>query len=137
MHKRDYLVKQFEEFAKVMAIILGLKNNEKHHELEELINTSVLKYTSIEIKYVESILNETLIDTLTQEKKLSDEQLKILADLLFEKGNYYSKTSASEQEYNNCYKKAFLIYNFLNDHATLSYSLDMHYKLEILRKMEL
>jgi hypothetical protein len=33
MHKRDYLVKQFEEFGKVMAVLLGLKKDGQFPEL--------------------------------------------------------------------------------------------------------
>lgn len=140
MHKRDYLVKQFEEFAKVMAILLGLKREDNYSELNDLINESVKKYTSTEIDFVESLINENLIDILTTEKKLNDEQLKILADLLYEKAEYYSMTQQNQALNNdgiNCYKKSYLIYLFLKEHATLTYSLDMHYKLEILSKMKL
>lgn len=134
MHKRDYLVKQFEEFAKVMAVLMGLKKDGKYDELEELIKTSVAKYTSTEINFVESLDDSIFINTLIEDKKLNDEQLKILADLLFEKANYYTQNHHTIQA-SNCYQKAKCIYIFLKDHATMSYSLDMHYKLEILNKM--
>lgn len=140
MYKRDYLVKQFEEFGKVMAILLGLKRDGNSSELSELINESVKKYTSIEIDFVETINNEQLISALTTEKKLNDEQLKMLADLLFEKADYYSnaqQNSNSDINANNCYKKSRIIYLFLKEHATLTYSLDMHYKLELIEKMKL
>jgi hypothetical protein len=68
MHKRDYLVKQFEEFGKVMAILLGLKRDENYPKLFELINESIKKYTSSEVDYVESLINEQFIDILTIEK---------------------------------------------------------------------
>lgn len=137
MLKRDYLVKQFEEFGKVMAILLGLKKDGLFPELSDAIEESLKKYTALEIKYVESIVNENLIETLTQEKKLNDEQLKMLADLVYEKGEYYASINSEEKVSTNCYKKAYLIYLFLKENATLNYSLDMHYKLEILKKMEL
>jgi len=135
MHKRDYLVKQFEEFGKVIAILLGLKRDGKLTELSELIQESLKKYTALELEFVESIQDE-LISTLTDEKKLNDEQLKMLADLLYEKAEYYAM-STNDPASLNCYKKAYTIYLFLKEHATLTYSLDMHYKLEILQKMKL
>ena len=140
MYKRDYLVKQFEEFGKVMAILLGLKRDGNYSELSDLINESVKKYTSTEINFVETIDNEQLVSTLVTEKKLNDEQLKMLADLLFEKADYYSRIQQNlslDVKAINCYKKSHLIYLFLKDNATLTYSLDMHYKLEILGKMKL
>lgn len=137
MLKRDYLVKQFEEFGKVMAVLLGLKKDGLYPELTDAIDDALRKYTTLEIIYVESISNENLIETLTQDKKLNDEQLKMLADLLFEKGEYYTSVNSTEAAANNCYKKANIIYLFLKENATLNYSLDMHYKIELLRKMDL
>ena len=138
MHKRDYLVKQFEEFGKVMAILLGLKRDENYPKLFELINESIKKYTSSEVDYVESLINEQFIDILTIEKKLNDEQLKMLADLLFEKANYYFNSQQNSElklKGINCYKKSYVIYLFLKEQTTLTYSLDMHYKIEVLSKM--
>jgi hypothetical protein len=140
MHKRDYLVKQFEEFGKVMAILLGLKRDENYPKLFELINESIKKYTSSEVDYVESLINEQFIDILTIEKKLNDEQLKMLADLLFEKANYYFNSQQNSElklKGINCYKKSYVIYLFLKEQTTLTYSLDMHYKLELLSKIKL
>ncbi len=136
MHKRDYLVKQFEEFSKVIAILLGLKRDGKFSELSELIHDSLKKYTALEVDYVESIPDETLISTLTDEKKLSDDQIKMLADLIYEKAECYEITG-KETSAKNSYKKANIIYLFLKEHATLSFSLDMHYKIELLKKMKL
>lgn len=137
MLKRDYLVKQFEDFGKVMAILLGLKKDGLLIEFSNAIDEALRKYSSLEIEYVESISSENLIETLTQEKKLNDEQLKMLADLMFEKGEYFASINSSEESSYNCYKKANIIYLFLKENATLNYSLDMHYKLEVLNKMGL
>ena len=68
MYRRDYLVKQFEEFSKVIAVLLGLNREGKFSELSELINESVKKYTATEIEYIESLESEQLIKTLTVEK---------------------------------------------------------------------
>lgn len=134
MHKRDYLVKQFEEFGKVMGILLGLKKDGNFLDYLNLINDSTNKYTQTEIEFVEGINDQLLIATLTDEKNLNDEQLKILADLLYEKAEYYFNQSL-ESDADNCYKKAYSIYIFLKENATLTYSLDMHYKIEVLSKM--
>lgn len=137
MLKRDYLVKQFEEFGKVMAIILGLKRDGLFPELENQINEATKKYTSTEIKFVEELANDSLLEELLQEKKLNDDQLKMLGDLLFEKAEYYIKSNFADVFSINCYKKAFLIYSFLKVHATINYPLDMHYKIDLLSQMNL
>jgi Family of unknown function (DUF6483) len=137
MFRRDYLVKQLEEFGKVMAVLLGLKKEGSLSELDELLRSTSQKYTSIEISSVELIPDNDLLQTLCDDKKLNDEQLKMLADLLFEKAEYYLLDHAPEEKSQNCYKKAYVIYSFLQKHATLNFSLDMHYKLGLLVKMDL
>jgi hypothetical protein len=136
MHKRDYLVKQFEEFGKVMAVLLGLKRDKNYPDFLSLIDESAKKYTATEIDYVEKINDDQLLPILTEEKNLNDEQLKMLGDLLYEKAEYYLHSNNNEAASNN-YKKALRIYLFLKDNATLTYSLDMHYKIEVLSKMNL
>lgn len=134
MHKRDYLVKQFEEFGKVMAVLLRLKRDGSYSDFLSLLNKSAKKYTQTEISFVESINDDELIESLTTDKKLNDEQLKMVADLLYEKAEYYISQS-KEIEATNCYKKVYSIYVFLKNNATLTYSLDMHYKMEVLSKL--
>lgn len=137
MLKRDYLIKQFEEFGKVLGQILGLKKEGNLSQLNDMIREASQKYAASEIDYVETIPDEVLLKTLIDEKNLTDEQLKMLGDLLFEKAEYYLRLNAPETQSLNCYKKAYLIYSFLKEHATLNFSLDMHYKLELLAKMGL
>lgn len=137
MLKRDYLVKQFEEFSRVLAVILGFKRDGSFAEMEEAVRNAAQKYTGLEVAFVEEIDNEQLLDVLIRQRKLTDEQLKMLADLLFEKAEYYLKADHANELSDNCYRKAFHIYNFLKEHATLNFSLDMYYKLEILSQMGL
>lgn len=137
MLKRDYLIKQFEEFGKVLGQILGLKKEGNLSQLNDMIREASQKYAASEIDYVETIPDEVLLKTLLDEKKLTDEQLKMLGDLLFEKAEYYLRLNSPEGQSLNCYKKAYLVYSFLKEHATLNFSLDMHYKLELLAKMDL
>lgn len=137
MLRRDYLVKQAEEFGKVLAVLLGLKRDGLFPDMLDEIYKASQKYTSLEILYIEKQENASLIKDLTEDKKLNDEQMKLLGDLLFEKAEYYIHTEGAGVASDNGYRKAYIIYLFLKDHATINYSLDMHYKLELLAKMGL
>ncbi len=135
MHKRDLLLRQFEEFGKFLAVIIGYKNQENYNEVSKYINEGVLKYCDISIEEIEQLEKENLIIFLIQEKKLTDEQLKMLADLLYENGiNYLNTFSNQEATTQSCFIKAQLLYNFVNQNATLPYSLDTHYKLEAIKE---
>lgn len=130
-------MKQAEEFGKVLAVIMGLKRDGLFPDMLEEIYKASQKYTALEILYIEKQENADLIKDLTEDKKLNDEQLKLLADLLFEKAEYYMHAEGAGEASDNAYRKAYILYVFLKEHATTNYSLDMHYKLELLAKMGL
>lgn len=127
-------MKQFEEFGRVMAVLLGLKRDGRHTEFEELIRNTTLKYTGAEIDYIASVENDQLIEILTGQRKLNDEQLKMAGDLLYEQAEAHLHAGRSA-EARTCYQKSLLIYEFLQSHSTLPYSLDVHYKVKLLREM--
>lgn len=127
-------MKQFEEFGKVMAVLLGLKRDGRFAELEELIRNTTLKYTGAEIAYMASVENDQLIETLTIQHKLSDERLKMAGDLLYEQAEAHLHVGRSA-EARKCYQKSLLIYEFLQSQSTMPYSLDVHYKVKLLKEM--
>jgi hypothetical protein len=134
MHKRDLLLRQFEEFGKFLATILGYKQQQDFIEVSKLISEGALKYIGVSIKEIEELKTENLISSLTQEKKLSDEQLKMLADLLYENGinNLNSDLNSDSNTLMN-FTKAQMLYSFVNLNGTLPYSLDTHYKLKAIK----
>lgn len=135
MLRRDYFIKQVEEFGKVLAQIIHLKRNGLFPDMQTEIDKAMNTYTSLEVKAVEAMADGSFVEDLTGKHQLTDEQLKFMGDLLFEKAEYYANISADDAGSANCYRKACLLYRFLKEHATLNYSLDMHYKLELLGRM--
>jgi len=126
MLRKDYIMRQFEEFGKFLAIVFGLKHGEKWEELEKKVNEFSQKFTSMEIGAVEGFENDTLLYTLTGKHQLKEAQLKMLADLLYEKGIAYEK-QLKETESVNALRKALLIYVYVRDNSLESdFSLDMH-----------
>ncbi len=135
MLRKDFLVRQFEEFGKFLGIVFGLKNNQKWAELEELINSNSEKFTSLKIAAVEKIANEDLIENLTSTHKLNEAQLQMLADLLYEKGIAYLK-QFKEEEANLLLGKALLIYSYVKENALDSdFSLDRHFKMQTIEQL--
>ena len=135
MFRKDLLVRQFEEFGKFLAVVFGLKKDDKWPELEELINTSAFKYTNIEIEEAEKLEDADLIEILTKKYSLKEPNLKMLADLLYEKGIGYSK-QFKEEEANNNFEKAFVIYEYIQANSLeIDFSLDMHFKLTSLKQL--
>lgn len=135
MLRKDYIVRQFEEFGKFLAIVIGLKTDAKFIEMEELINTSALKFTNVEIKIAEGLPNKDLIQLLTENYELKEANLKMLGDLLYEKGIGYSK-QFKEDEAENAFQKALLIFEFIKENSLeIDFSLDMHFKINSLKQL--
>ncbi|MBP7808400.1 MAG: hypothetical protein KA163_03845 [Bacteroidia bacterium] len=135
MFRKDYIMRQYEEFGKFLAIVLGYKADSKFIEMEELINTSAFKYTNIEVEIAEKLPNKDFIQLLTENYELKEANLKMLGDLLYEKGIGYSK-QLKEKEAENAFQKTLLIFEFIKENSLESdFSLDMHFKMNSLKQM--
>ena len=135
MIRKDLLVRQFEEFGKFLAILFGMKSNYRWLELVKLIDESSQKYTSLEINFVEKLKDDSLMHYLVVEKKLKEVQLKMLGDLLYEKGIAYTKMF-KEEEGRNAFIKSQIIFTYIkNNSLEIDFSLDMHFKMEAIEQL--
>ncbi|MGZ3883456.1 MAG: hypothetical protein ACXVPQ_09350 [Bacteroidia bacterium] len=135
MFKRDYIQRQFEEFGKFMAIVFGLKKDGRWDELETLINSSARKFTPVEITEAEKIKDDLLLHELIEVHKLKSDELKMLGDLLYEKG--LARTELLHHaEAANALRKALRIYDYIQQQSLESdFSLDMHFKIKSIRQL--
>ncbi len=130
MIRKDYLVKQFEEFGKVLAKILTFRNECAAAELELEIKQAVQRFTNLEIEEVEALeLGEFRALIL----ELDDHRLKILADLLFEKMHYYLLAN-NDENYLLIKFKCLQIYEMIRSRAQSDFDMDVYYKLQFLKK---
>lgn len=135
MLRKDYIVRQFEEFGKFLAIVMGFRTDSKFTEMEELISSSALKFTHIELETAEALSNDNLIDALVQKHGLKEANLKMLADLLYEKGMSYSKQLRDDQA-ENAFRKALTIFEYIQANSLeIDFSLDMHFKINTLKQV--
>jgi hypothetical protein len=136
MLRKDYIQRQFEEFGKVMAVILGLKREKDWDKFEKEIAAAAQKFTPLEISNVEAMDHTRFEQEVLNREGLSLEQKKILASLLFEKMSYYlelnEKTRATPLK-----EKCLLLYRHIRDNFTENeFDLNTHYRLEFLNKLE-
>jgi len=135
MLRKDYIMRQFEEFGKVMAVIFGLKREKEWEKFEKEIAEASKKFTSLEITYVENLPIADFEKEILNHPALLPGQQKMLADLLFEKMNYYIEKN--EQEKNTHLKnKCLMLYQKFTENLTQNeFNLDVHYKLEFLKRV--
>jgi hypothetical protein len=134
MHKKDYLQRQFEEFGKVLAVILGLKKEKDWEKFEKAIQDATRKFTPLQIETTEE-LSESEFELLISGDQLNHDQKKILATLFFEKLNLYMATGDAKK-YEHLKNRCLKLYQYLQDNFTSNeFDLDVHYKIGVLSKL--
>ncbi len=131
MLRKDYIVRQFEEFGKVMALIFGLKKQNDFLNFEKELNAATLKFTALDINYIEDLSATDFENQILNTTTLTSQQQHMLADLLFEKLNYYLQINNTNVL--NLKQKCTQLYTLINNNQTQNeFNLDVHYKLSFL-----
>lgn len=137
MYKKDYLQRQFESFGKVIAALFGLRKEKNYADYEKEYVAIFLKFTSLSPEKIEKLDLGQFVSELEGMNQYSQDQFKMLADLLYEKLNFYIETAADKQA-ENLQKKCLYLYEFLqNNHTENEFNLEIHYRLNLLRTLEL
>jgi hypothetical protein len=82
----DYLMRYFNQLGEVLAKILGFKSNGQFEKAGQLIENSLTDFGLKVSEYYLSVDISRLVEELVESQKLNINQIKILAELLFEKG---------------------------------------------------
>jgi hypothetical protein len=128
-------MRQFEEFGKVMAVIFGSRKQNDWEKFEKELNEAALKFTSFETETVEAMSLQELETKVLRHPTLLPEQKKMLADLLYEKMLFYTEKNELEKSDALKRKCAALYQDFMSGLTENEFNLDLHYKLEFLKKM--
>ena len=84
MIRKDYIQRYFDELAKVLAVVLQLKNDFKLVEAESKLNDFFTDFLGISFEEILAV-KENLIEHLIEKKELTLDHFKILEDLLYHK----------------------------------------------------
>lgn len=131
MLRKDYIQRQFEEFGKVMAILLSLKRNKDWDNFEKELSEISKRFTPFDIETLER-LSETDFQSELQSAKLSFGQKKMLASLLFEKLDAYLEKGETENYPALKARCVYLYHNLASDLTQNEYDLEVHYRLGLL-----
>lgn len=109
MYRRDYFLKMTQELAIILAKVLGLKETGEVQKASDVIHDAYQELLGLNRKHILQINNSTMIDQLKEEVKLKNEQLEVLARLLFED----AELASGDYKY-DLYNKSLLILEHLN-----------------------
>lgn len=82
MIKKDYIQRYFDELAKVLAVVLQLKNDLKPIEAEAKLNDFSTDFLGISFKEILTI-NTPIVDFLIHKKAFTLTHFKLLEDVLY------------------------------------------------------
>ncbi len=134
MYRKDYLQRQFEEFGKVLAGILGFKKTKDWDKFQEALEAATKKFSIQDLKKLERLAYSEFEREMVIAVDLSLDQKKMMSELLFEKMIYYLETD-QEKNYLNLKQKCIALYAFINANKTeYEFDLGIHYRLEFLKK---
>jgi hypothetical protein len=134
MLRKDFIIRQIEEFGKVLALIIGFKKQNEWAKFEEEIKNAIQKFTSLEMNEIENLNIDFFVSEIINKKGLSLDQKKIIANLMYEKLYFYLFKNENEN-YSQLKAKCLLLYLHLNENCTTNeFDLDVHYKLSMLQK---
>jgi hypothetical protein len=127
MEERDYLKKQIDQmgqvFAKMLSSLLGLKNNGQVNEGLEMSNQTLKKELDFTIQELIDLSTNELIEYLTVQKNLTNENLDKLSEILL----FHADNSQVEKE--KLYKRCLTIYEYLDSVESI-YSLERQWKIQ-------
>ncbi|MCE3259636.1 MAG: hypothetical protein K0S12_1277 [Bacteroidetes bacterium] len=133
MLRKDLIVRQFEEFGKVLAKILSHKKALDWDSFQKEIEEAAKKFTAFEISAVEDSSLTEFQSAVFGKENMTYDRTKILASLLFEKMSFYAEQNDALKA-ENLKNKCILLYEkCASDLMDNEYDLDVHYKLQFLK----
>lgn len=129
----DYLMRQLKELVRVLTIIQGLRKKGKYEEVEQVIAVSLQSMIGIELSELDALSTDHLTDHLIHQEGISNEALKIIAELLFERGDMYWEMEEKLKAQEN-FNKSKQIYEYIVEHGR-AYSLDWNSKISHIKNL--
>ena len=135
MLRKDFLMRQFEEFGKVMAVILGFKKSQDWELFENEIDKAVKTFTSFELSDLLKKDEASFEALINENTGLKSEQIKILADLLYER-SFISGNNGNANEMIELLKKANYLYTLFSNTLTANdYNVEVRYRMELIKRI--
>jgi hypothetical protein len=109
MINRDYILRIAEQLGRELSILIGLRKRNKQEEELIAIDNFFLRYIGMTSRFINSLSDEMLLQTLSPLGKLNVESALWIGGLLHEEGNIYADASNETESYYRYCKALFLL----------------------------
>jgi hypothetical protein len=110
-----------EEFAKFLAAITGLKAGGNLEEALKKIDEAYNELLEVDPKMIKSLSEDEVLDYFQKEKKYDNQQLNMVAELLYQEGMIYVEEGDPVSARNVLEKSKILIGYLMDNDSTFSF----------------
>ena len=136
MINKDYILRMAEKFGRAMAIILHLREYNKHEEALIYIDDLLLQATGLTSRFINSVSDEMLLQAISPLGMLNVDKCLWIAVLLKAEGEIYEEQGNSNESYYRFLKALHLYILALSHEATLQDTTLYSDIQELLNKLE-
>jgi len=133
MPQEDFLKKQIDKLGQVLGKVLtaltGLKMGDDIKNAIEAIDQTLKEQLGLRIHDLTEIPRENFMVTLQENKNLSDNNLEILADILFSLAVETGYQEEDSEENRKLLERSLIILQYLEKESA-TYSFERNYKIE-------
>lgn len=136
MINKDYILRLAERFGRHLAIILRLRQFDKHEEALIYIDDLLLSTVGLTSRFINSLSDEMLIKSLSPLGILNQEQCLWTATLLKAEGEIYEEMNNANESYYRYCKSLYLLLEVLL-HGSIDRDSEFYLTVrELLNKLE-
>ena len=136
MINKDYILRIAEKFGRAMAIILHLRQYDKHEEALIYADDVLLQMTGLTSRFINSVSDDMLIQAISPLGVLNVDKCLWIAVLLKAEGEIYQEMEQSNESYYRYLKSLGLYLLALSHEATMQDSSLLNDIEELLNKLE-
>lgn len=135
MYRKDYVLRLIEEFSKFMSILLKLKKEERFEQAELAVAEAIQKFTETDLNFLLSIPEKDLLIEVAEKRKLNEETLQILAELLYQSAEIKKLLGAGEEDLQAYYRRSLALFKWLQQHQQKVFSIEILRRIELLESL--
>jgi hypothetical protein len=114
MINKDYILRLAEQVGYEISILVGLRKRNRFEDELLTIDTTLLKFTGMTSRFINSLSDETLLQSLSPLGKLNVDTSLWISALLKEEGEAYDALNNSHESYYRYVKSLYLLLELLH-----------------------
>ncbi len=109
MINKDYILRIAEQIGRELSILVGLRKRNQNEDALIAIDNALLHHLGLTSRFIDSISDETLVQTLSPLGSLNVMQALWVAELLKVEGEVYTQMGRDKDSYYSLVKSLYLL----------------------------